>query len=234
MESVACILTQATPKPATLAHAVIRYCLTTRSRARASHLRGSPQRAGLRHRPWAMGTGVWNAWPAGGHASVTGSRSPGLYQPAASLPGRAEWMWCQMRGLRVTLGGIVAAATLAGVVFVGAATAAAAAPSGVVRSALEGGRAAVPAFSAPGPATLDNLYGVSCVSGSFCMAVGEGAAAGAPLAEAWNGSTWRVVKARPAAPTCRPCRAQRPRSVWASPGPPCPTWPRSGTAGPGI
>src|SRR5690348_9062930 len=98
-------------------------------------------------------------------------------------------MWCHMPGMRMTLRGMVAAATLAGVVFAGAATAAAAGPSGVVRSASAAGRAVAPAFSATRPATLDNLYGVSCVSGSFCMAVGafvSRAGDDFALAEAWN------------------------------------------------
>jgi hypothetical protein len=111
-------------------------------------------------------------------------------------------MWCQMRGLRATLRGIVAAATLAGVVFAGAAAAAAAGPSGVVRSASAAGRAAAPVFSATRPATLDNLYGVSCVSGSFCMAVGafvSRAGNDVVLAEAWNGASWRVLRSAEAA-----------------------------------
>jgi hypothetical protein len=111
-------------------------------------------------------------------------------------------MWCQMRGLPTTLRGITAAATLAGVVFAGTAAAAAAGPSGVVRSASAAGRAAAPAFSATRPATLDNLYGVSCVSGSFCVAVGafvSRAGHDVVLAEAWNGASWRVLRSAEAA-----------------------------------
>jgi hypothetical protein len=111
-------------------------------------------------------------------------------------------MWCQMRGLRATLRGIVAAATLAGVVFAGAAAAAAAGPSGVMLSASAAGRAAGPVFSATRPATLDNLYGVSCVSGSFCMAVGafvSRAGNDVVLAEGWNGASWRVLRSAEAA-----------------------------------
>ncbi len=51
--------------------------------------------------------------------------------------------------------------------------------------------------SATGPATLDNLYGVSCVSGSFCMAVGgllSPAGNDFVLAEVWNGASWRVLR----------------------------------------
>jgi hypothetical protein len=80
---------------------------------------------------------------------------------------------------------------MTGVVFAGAAAAAAAGPAGVVGSAWAADGAAAPAFSATGPATHDSLLGVSCVSGSFCMAVGD------TSAEAWNGSTWRAVKAPP-------------------------------------
>jgi hypothetical protein len=56
--------------------------------------------------------------------------------------------------------------------------------------------------SATGPATLDNLYGVSCVSGSFCMAVGDflsPAGNDSALAEAWNGANWRVLRSAEAA-----------------------------------
>jgi hypothetical protein len=51
--------------------------------------------------------------------------------------------------------------------------------------------------SATGPATLDNLYGVSCVSGSFCMAVGASVSRAGNeivLAEVWNGASWRVLR----------------------------------------
>jgi hypothetical protein len=107
-----------------------------------------------------------------------------------------------MRGLRAAQRGIVAAVTLAGVAFAGAAAAAAAGPSGVVRSAWAAGGAAGSTFSATGPVTLDNLQGVSCVSGSFCMAVGafvSRAGNDVGLAEAWNGTSWRVVRSAEAA-----------------------------------
>ena len=45
---------------------------------------------------------------------------------------------------------------------------------------------------APGPAGSGYLSGVSCVSRSFCMAVGAGQA-GVPLVERWNGKQWSVV-----------------------------------------
>jgi hypothetical protein len=51
--------------------------------------------------------------------------------------------------------------------------------------------------SAAKPATVDNLLGVSCVSGSFCMAVGDfrsPAGKDFALAEAWNGASWRVLR----------------------------------------
>lgn len=57
------------------------------------------------------------------------------------------------------------------------------------------GSGAVINGSATRPATLDNLYGVSCVSGSFCMAVGafvSRAGNEIVLAEVWNGVSWRV------------------------------------------
>jgi hypothetical protein len=41
------------------------------------------------------------------------------------------------------------------------------------------------------PPAQDNLSGISCVSSSFCMAVGG--YSGRSLAEEWNGSRWRVV-----------------------------------------
>jgi hypothetical protein len=61
---------------------------------------------------------------------------------------------------------------------------------------LGSGTAAVINASATTPAALDNLYGVSCVSGSFCMAVGGFVRPGnrVVLAEAWNGARWRVVR----------------------------------------
>jgi hypothetical protein len=111
-------------------------------------------------------------------------------------------MWCQVRGMRAALRGMVAAATLAGVVFAGAAAAAAAGPAGVVGSAWAADGAAAPAFSATGPATHDYLSGVSCVSGSFCMAVGGFASPAGnrfALAEAWNGASWRVLDSAEAA-----------------------------------
>jgi hypothetical protein len=99
--------------------------------------------------------------------------------------------------MRMTLRGMVAAATVAGVVFAGAAAAAAAGPLGVVRSASAAGRAVAPAFSPTKLATHDNLSGVSCVSGSFCMAVGaftSRAGGDFALAEVWNGASWRVLR----------------------------------------
>jgi hypothetical protein len=46
----------------------------------------------------------------------------------------------------------------------------------------------------------DQLYGVSCVSKTWCMAVGDRSAAGSgtaddfrPLAELWDGRTWHVL-----------------------------------------
>jgi hypothetical protein len=104
--------------------------------------------------------------------------------------------------MRMTLRGMVAVATVAGVVFAGAATAAAAGPSGVVRSASAADRATAPAVSATGPATHDYLSDVSCVSGSFCMAVGgftSPAGGGFALAEVWNGASWRVLDSAEAA-----------------------------------
>jgi hypothetical protein len=104
-----------------------------------------------------------------------------------------------MHGLR----SIVTAATLAGVVFAGAASAAAAGPAGVARPASVADHAAAPAFSGSTPA-LDGLAGVSCVSASFCMAVGDFLSPAVTttfypagiiraLAEEWNGSNWRVL-----------------------------------------
>ena len=68
-------------------------------------------------------------------------------------------------------------------------------PAGIVRSlALEwNGRRWRVLRSAQ---TGGDLLAVSCVSMSFCMAVGADAS-GLPLAEAWNGRTWRVLKAPP-------------------------------------
>ena len=70
-----------------------------------------------------------------------------------------------------------------------------------VTNQLGSGTAPVINGSATGPATLDNLYGVSCVRGSFCMAVGDFLSpASSPsgivrsLAEEWNGSGWRVLR----------------------------------------
>ena len=55
------------------------------------------------------------------------------------------------------------------------------------------------AIDPPGPSGLsDNAFsGVSCVSPTFCVAVGQtgGEIAGQPLVEVWNGSTWAIVPA---------------------------------------
>jgi hypothetical protein len=110
-------------------------------------------------------------------------------------------MWCQMRGLRMTLCAVTTAATLAGVIVAGSVNAAAAGPAGVARSAPD--RAAAPAFSETRPATFNGLADVSCVSASFCVAVGDFLSPTVttsyppgivrPLAEEWNGSNWLVL-----------------------------------------
>lgn len=66
---------------------------------------------------------------------------------ACRWPEPSGRMWCQMRGLRMTVRGVVASATVAGVVF------------------------------------------------AVAVAVGDGSAVGPSLAEAWDGSTWRMLKA---------------------------------------
>jgi len=51
--------------------------------------------------------------------------------------------------------------------------------------------------------SLDNLYGVSCVNGSFRMAVGISVNRSGNrivLAEAWNGARWRVVRSAETGP----------------------------------
>lgn len=90
------------------------------------------------------------------------------------------------------------------VVMLAAATAAAipaaagtrsAAPAGT-RAARPAGMPAVPASFGPGPPVNAGLSGVSCLSASFCMAVGgyTGTLGGSrPLSEEWNGSRWRVL-----------------------------------------
>ncbi len=40
--------------------------------------------------------------------------------------------------------------------------------------------------------TQNELFGVSCPSAGYCMAVGGGGAAGPPIAESWNGKSWTV------------------------------------------
>ncbi len=51
--------------------------------------------------------------------------------------------------------------------------------------------------TAPSPSTVEDsgLYGVSCVSGSFCVAVGynEPTSFAQTLIEQWNGTTWSIV-----------------------------------------
>jgi hypothetical protein len=91
----------------------------------------------------------------------------------------------RLRGWRARLG-LVAVSGLVGVGLVSIGT-----PSPA--------RAAGPAWSAassPNVLELTNgeLRGVSCVSSSFCMAVGDyDYAAGQTFAEVWNGSTWSIV-----------------------------------------
>src|SRR5215472_18366172 len=56
---------------------------------------------------------------------------------------------------------------------------------------------AVPGFNfRADPPAADSLSGISCVTGSFCVAVGSYAdplGGSHSLAEEWNGSTWRVM-----------------------------------------
>src|SRR5258707_6191390 len=135
---------------------------------------------------------------------------------AGRRTGPAGWKWCHMRGLRMTLRGVMMAATLAGVVFAGGVTAPATGSAGVVsgvrsagpgaatRSASGADLAAAPAFSGSRPPGLAGLSGVSCVSASFCMAVGDFLSPTVTtsyppgiirsLAEEWNGSSWRVLR----------------------------------------
>jgi hypothetical protein len=111
-------------------------------------------------------------------------------------------MWCLMCGLRMTLRGTMTAATLAGVIVAGSVNAWAAGPAGVAGSAPD--RAAAPAFSETRPPTFNGLADVSCVSASFCMAVGDFLSPTVttsyppgivrPLTEEWNGSSWRVLR----------------------------------------
>jgi hypothetical protein len=57
-------------------------------------------------------------------------------------------------------------------------------------------------FADTSPPTLASLDGVSCSSARFCMAVGDADASGldgvgvkVPVAETWNGSSWRLIAA---------------------------------------
>ena len=60
--------------------------------------------------------------------------------------------------------------------------------------------AATPASAAAAPPTAHRLLGVSCASAKQCLAVGQDQnafkGAGGPLAETWNGTTWRTVAVR--------------------------------------
>lgn len=51
-------------------------------------------------------------------------------------------------------------------------------------------------LNTPNPASTAELLGVSCVSVSNCMAVGDFQGLGdqATLAETWNGTHWAIVK----------------------------------------
>src|SRR5262249_55762117 len=51
----------------------------------------------------------------------------------------------------------------------------------------------------PTPMTFQSLSDVSCVRSSFCLAVGIG------VAERWNGTRWRAVKAPPGRPSSVSC-----------------------------
>lgn len=60
--------------------------------------------------------------------------------------------------------------------------------------------AAGPASAAPAPAADHKLFGVSCVTAKNCLAVGAEwnalKRADGPLAETWNGTTWRMAGVR--------------------------------------
>jgi hypothetical protein len=112
-------------------------------------------------------------------------------------------MWCQVRiGLRI-LAGLLAAVVVAGLVSV------ANAGTSAHRAAPRGAALALPGGRAP---ALDTLAGVSCVSASFCLAVGTSFGGpthkgSAMLAETWNGRRWRLMpgsplRSRPAAVSC--------------------------------
>lgn len=72
----------------------------------------------------------------------------------------------------------------------------AAALSGTAAAALPAWAAATAGAAAVPPAA-DELLGVSCVTAKDCLAVGidrnARTGAGGPLAETWNGTTWRIV-----------------------------------------
>jgi hypothetical protein len=95
---------------------------------------------------------------------------------------------------------LAAAAVAAVAVLAPAAATAAANPRAStvdVTSQRGGGTVPVINGSAASSVALDNLLGVSCVSGSFCMAVGGFVSRSGKhivLAEAWNGTRWRVVR----------------------------------------
>src|ERR1700733_5034125 len=91
--------------------------------------------------------------------------------------------------------GIVAVslAVVAGSVGIAAGIASGAAAATAPRTVLVGPWSIVPS---PNPRPTNGLNGVSCLSTSFCFAVGEaagGGVGGATLVERWNGNAWTLV-----------------------------------------
>jgi hypothetical protein len=79
------------------------------------------------------------------------------------------------------------------------ATAAASAPATAPASPTAA-PATVPASPSAAPPTAHELFDVSCVSAKNCLAVGQDQnafkGAGGPLAETWNGTTWKTVSVK--------------------------------------